>query len=80
MAAAIGKTIKKRGLNRMRRFTVLVVALSLLVSVFAVGMVQAKELTFGYIAPGPDTWYRRKMGILKWPLTTAVHRRFPQGH
>lgn len=50
----------------MRKFTVLVLALSLLVSVFAVGMVQAKELTFGYIAPGPDTWYRRTVEGFEW--------------
>lgn len=49
----------------MRKFSVWFLALCLMVGVLA-GAVQAKELTFGYIAPGPDTWYRRTVEGFEW--------------
>ncbi|NLL47278.1 MAG: sugar ABC transporter substrate-binding protein [Firmicutes bacterium] len=46
-----GNTLKKTGL-------LLIVAV-LLMGILGGQMVSAAQLTFGYIAPGPDTWYRR---------------------
>lgn len=50
----------------MRKLNVFALALILVVTGFAGQMVEAKSLTFGYIAPGPDTWYRRTVEGFEW--------------
>lgn len=49
----------------MRKSGIFVLALVLIIS-FAGQLVQAKDLTFGYISPGPDTWYLRTVEGFEW--------------
>ncbi len=57
---------EKRGMKRMRKLSVFVLALVLFVVGFAGQVAQAKDLTFGYISPGPDTWYLRTVEGFEW--------------
>lgn len=43
----------------MKKFLAIVLALSLLFALCAVSASAEQKLTFGYITPGPDTWYLR---------------------
>ena len=49
----------------MRKSNVFVLTLVLVISL-AGTLVQAKDLTFGYISPGPDTWYLRTVEGFQW--------------
>jgi len=52
----------------MKKITLFLVFLFLLGTVFssAAVLAQDEELTFGYITPGPDTWYKRDVEGFQW--------------
>lgn len=50
----------------MRKINIMLLTIILILSGFAAQTIQASELTFGYIAPGPDTWYLRTVEGFEW--------------
>lgn len=50
----------------MRKYTILLLVGLLLLSVFPAQAAEKRKLVFGYIAPGPDTWYRRTVDGFQW--------------
>jgi ribose transport system substrate-binding protein len=52
----------------MKKITLFLVFLFLLGTIFSSAAVSAQdeELTFGYITPGPDTWYKRDVEGFQW--------------
>ena len=51
----------------MRKITLLTLLMFLVVSMTSMGSAFAQDdLTFGYVTPGPDTWYKRDVQGFQW--------------